>query len=318
MSDTPLVSIVTPSYNQAAYLEQTLRSVLEQDYPNLEYLVADGGSTEGSVEIIQRYASRLAWQVSEKDGGQAEAINKGLRRARGEYVAWLNSDDCYLPGAVSAAVRLLHANPAVGLVYGDVYAVDAAGRRNNLMRYEQWGLKDLLCFRILGQPGVFMRRAVLEQAGYLDHSYHYLLDHQLWLRLAALAPMLYSGQTWAEARYHEEAKNVARAAEFGGEAFRILDWAAVQPQIAPTLQRHFRAARAGAERFNARYLVDAGREGEAWQGYLRALKLDWREAILEWKRILYIPFARLGLRRLKAWVLARRRRRFAARGEDQA
>lgn len=317
MSEAPLVSIVTPSYNQAAFLEQTLRSVLQQDYPNLEYLVVDGGSTDGSVEIIRRYSDRLAWQISEKDNGQADAINKGLRRARGEYVAWLNSDDCYLPGAVSAAVRLLQAHPEAGLVYGDVYAVDAAGRRTNRMRYRQWGLKDLLCFRILGQPGVFMRRAVLEQAGYLDLSYHFLLDHHLWVRMSALAPMVYAGQAWAEARYHEQAKNVARAAEFGAEAFRILDWAALQPEIAPTLQRCSRSARAGAERFNARYLLDAGREVEAWQGYIRALKLDWREALLEWKRILYIPFARLGLRGIKERVLARRRRRFSAGKEGE-
>jgi glycosyltransferase involved in cell wall biosynthesis len=111
MTVSPLVSVVTPSFNQAAFIEQTLRSVLEQDYPAIEYLVADGASTDGSVEIIQKYADRLAWWVSEKDHGQAEAINKGFTKATGKYIAWVNSDDYYLPGAIRAAVEVLEANP---------------------------------------------------------------------------------------------------------------------------------------------------------------------------------------------------------------
>ena len=107
---------MTPSYNQAAYLEQTLTSVLKQDYPRLEYLVVDGASTDNSIEIIKKYANKLAFWTSEKDNGQAEAINKGLSRASGEIVAWLNSDDMYLPGAISAAVKAFAANPEVVLV----------------------------------------------------------------------------------------------------------------------------------------------------------------------------------------------------------
>ena len=179
MSDAslPRVSIVTPSFNQAAFLEETIQSVLSQDYPELDYIVIDGGSTDGSVEIIEQYADRLAYWTSEKDSGQADAINKGLARTTGEIVAWLNSDDTYLPGAIHAAVEALQANPECGLVYGDVLAVDGQGQPTNLIRYEDWGLDGLLQFKIIGQPAVFMRREALAKAGELDTSFHFLLDH---------------------------------------------------------------------------------------------------------------------------------------------
>src|ERR1043165_7317408 len=144
----PLVSIITPSYNQAAYLEQTIQSVLTQDYPRIEFMVIDGGSTDASVEIIKKYADRLAYWVSEKDSGQAEAINKGLTRAKGEILAWLNSDDYYLPNTILAVVRCFDENPDVDLIYGDMLAVDGDGRIINLLKYKQLSLEDLLCFQI--------------------------------------------------------------------------------------------------------------------------------------------------------------------------
>ena len=175
----PLVSVVTPSYNQASYLEATLQSVLEQDYQPLEYLVVDGGSTDGSQAIIQQYANKLAWWVSEPDQGQADAINKGFKKATGEIVAWLNSDDLYLPGAVSAAVEIFEEHPEVGVVYGDAISADGEGRLLNELRAASWDVLDLLQFKIICQPAVFMRRSALEAVGYLDPSYHFFLDHQL-------------------------------------------------------------------------------------------------------------------------------------------
>ena len=206
-----LVSVVTPSFNQSAYLEQAIRSVLEQGYPEIEYMVMDGASTDGSVEIIRKYSSRLAYWASEKDSGQADAINKGMRRAKGEIVAWLNSDDYYLPGAIESAVAALEANPQAVLVYGNMLAVDQAGQTINQLRYRQLTLEDLLCFQIIGQPAVFMRRAAFEKAGGLDLDFHFMLDHQLWIKIAMQGPLVHVDQTWSAARYHPLAKNRAQA-----------------------------------------------------------------------------------------------------------
>ncbi|KUK46398.1 MAG: Putative glycosyltransferase, partial [Anaerolinea thermophila] len=187
----PLISIITPSYNQAAFLETTLQSVLDQEYTNLEYLVVDGKSTDGSQDIIRRYADRIAWWVSEKDNGQADAINKGLLRAQGDIIAWLNSDDFYLPGTLIKVADHFQTHPETGLLFGNLLAVDETGDQINTLRYAGYTLADLMTFHIIGQPAVFFRREVLQQAGLLDLSYQYLLDHQLWIRMASICQMRY-------------------------------------------------------------------------------------------------------------------------------
>jgi len=290
----PLVSIITPSYNQAAYLEQTIQSVLAQEYTPLEYLVVDGGSTDGSLEIIQKYAPRLAWWASERDAGQADAINKGLRRANGEIIAWLNSDDLYLPGAVSQAVAAFQAEPGVGLVFGDAVTIDTAGLQLNRLSFGNWGLDELVCFRIICQPAVFMRRQVLEQAGHLDPSYHYMLDHQLWLRIAQIAPIRHIPQVWAAARHHPGAKNVAQPAGFGQETLRVLAWMEAEPGLAAYLSANRRRVEAGAYRLNARYLLDGGQPGPALRAYGRALLRSPRFALRHWHRMLYAVLSLVG------------------------
>lgn len=287
MHSLPRVTVITPSFNQAEYLEQTLHSVLNQGYPNLEYLVIDGASTDGSVEIIRRYANQLSGWVSEPDHGQGEAINKGFARASGEIVAWLNSDDLYLPGAINAAVRAFQNHPDIGMVFGDVVSMDGSGNPINVMTYGPWGLDDLLQFNIIGQPAVFIRRDVLEKAGFLDTSYHYLLDHQLWLRTAQRASTLYVHERWAAARYHANAKNVAHAAEFGEEAYRIAAWVKTQPELDESYRRLHRRIWAGAHRMNARYLLDGGQPRAALKAYMRSLGAYPPIALRESRRILY-------------------------------
>ncbi len=296
-----LVSIITPSYNQAAYLEKTILSVLNQEQASIEYIVVDGGSTDGSFDIIQKYANSLAWWVSEKDSGQAEAINKGLKRATGEIVAWLNSDDLYLPGAVKGAIAALENQPQAGMVFADAVTIDPLGKPLNTLTFSDWGLKELIAFRIICQPAVFMRREVLERAGYLDLSYHYLLDHHLWIRMAKLAPIQHIGAYWAAARHHPEAKNVAQPAGFGREALRLMDWMHADPELAPLIATHRKHVEAGAYRLNARYLLDGGQPGPALQSYGQALLADPGFTLQHWHRILYAFMSLVGGTGLSKW-----------------
>jgi glycosyltransferase involved in cell wall biosynthesis len=309
MSDTPLVSIVTPSFNQAQFLEPAIQSVLGQENVCLEYIVVDGGSTDGSAEIIRKVAGRLAWWVSEKDAGQAEAINKGLQRARGDILAWINSDDYYLPGAFEAVVRYFEEHPQTGLLHGDVLAVDEAGRRLNLLRYDNWGLQGLMEFRIIGQPAVFMRRSALEQAGLLDPTYHYLLDHQLWLRVAQNTGMHYLPVTLAAARYHSRAKNIAHPDEFSQEIQRIAGWMETQPALAEMLAQNRKRIQAGMHALSAFYLVEGGKPAPALKEYRHAFCAHPPTALHAWRRIISALLMQVGLDRLRRIYLAGRSRR---------
>jgi glycosyltransferase involved in cell wall biosynthesis len=302
--ELPRVSVITPSYNQAAFLEQTIQSVLSQNYPNLEYMVVDGGSTDGSLEIIQKYAHRLAWWVSEKDSGQAEAINKGFKRASGELVGWLNSDDLYQRGSIQAAVEAFQCHPEAGLVYGDVLSINAAGDPINLMKFAPYTLQDLMAFKIICQPGAMLRRSVLEQAGLLELRFHYMLDHHLWLRMVRLAPMVYLPRLQAAARFHPAAKNLAHAPKFGEEALQVAAWLAAQPEFAPFFISH--KVWGGAYRVNGWYQVEGDRPAAALSSYGRSLANDPAAALADWRRILYASLALLGLTRLKGVYYAAR------------
>jgi glycosyltransferase involved in cell wall biosynthesis len=293
------ISIVTPSFNQADYLKQTIRSVLDQNYADVEYLIADGASTDGSVVIIKEHSERLAWWVSELDAGQADAINKGFSRATGEIIAWLNSDDYYLPETLATVAELFAANPNAGIIYGDVLSVDGAGNPINVQKFSQYSVEDLMQFKIISQPGVFMRRSVLEQAGYLDQNYHFLLDHHLWLRMAQLAPMIYVPQTLAVARYHDSAKNIAHAEKFGAEAFKILDWMDTQSMLRSLLKTNRKKVLAGAHHLDAFYLVEAGKMRAGLAAYWRAFRNHSPTALKSWKRILYAFLSLLGFKRVR-------------------
>ncbi len=178
-------SIVTPSYNQAPFLEQAIRSVQEQDYSCFEHFVFDGGSTDGSVDIIRKYADRLTCWVSEKDGGQSDSINKGWARSTGDILAWLNSDDIYLPGALRAVAKTFATNPQAVAVVGDCLRVDKSGNKIGREVIGRMDLYSLLtCDQTIAQPAVFVRRQVYETIGGLNSNLYYALDWDYWIRLA--------------------------------------------------------------------------------------------------------------------------------------
>lgn len=218
MTDQPTISVMTPSFNQADFISQTIHSVLTQNYSHLEYLIIDGGSTDGTLDILRSYSGRLTW-LSEPDHGQAEAINKGLQRATGDILAWLNSDDLYLPGALQCIADFFTRQPDVDMVYGDYHLIDSRGKL--LLRKKEIPFDyNILLYGLdyISQPTTFFRRRVVERVGYLDESLHYGLDWEYWLRIArAGGQVAHIPRYLAAARWHPQAKTIIAPAQMYAE-----------------------------------------------------------------------------------------------------
>ncbi|HVO24572.1 MAG TPA: glycosyltransferase family 2 protein [Candidatus Margulisiibacteriota bacterium] len=257
----PLVSIVTPSFNQAQFLEETIRSVLEQEYPRIEYIICDGGSTDGSADIIRRYADRLAWWCSERDAGQSDAINKGWRRASGQVWAYLNSDDVLLPGAVRAVVAAFQAHPGAGIVHGDWIWIDAAGAEQGAGHGAPTDFRKLLRdgqIQYVAQAASFYRSAIVRQVGLIDPGLHLSMDYDLLLRLARVAAAVYVPQPLARVRLHATAKTSALT------------------------ERHWQESLAVRARYGGRYLLKP-RLGYWRYRTLRALPAPVQAAFRRWR-----------------------------------
>ncbi len=205
----PLVSIVTPSFNQGAFIAETIDSVLAQDYPRIEYIVMDGGSTDDTISILDQYGDRVRW-YSERDAGQSDAIRKGFDRTSGEIIAWLNADDLYLPSAVSRAVDAFRRLPEAGFIYGKAEFMDRDGRMTGEQLHVPWSFDKLLNrFNYVPQAATFFRRSAYDAVGGISADLHYLMDYDLWLKLGRAFPASDVPEALARVRMYPETKTAS-------------------------------------------------------------------------------------------------------------
>lgn len=235
----PRITIVTPSYNQGCYLEETIRSVLLQGYPNLEYIIIDGGSTDGSVDIIRRYESQISFWVSEPDGGQCQALNKGFAHATGEWLAWLNSDDIYLPGALWTVAQTIRARSDADWIVGSVQVGDQClkqlGVFEPVCNTDNW--LDFVCTKrkhgtALPQQGSFWSRRAWDIVGNLNDELQFAMDHEYWGRLAfhGFRPLCLTTGL-AVFRQHENAKTASGFTKFLSDEKVVVDkWLSRVPE----------------------------------------------------------------------------------------
>lgn len=204
----PRISVVTPSFNQARYIETTIKNVLDQGYPNLEYIIMDGGSSDGSAQIIESYSDRLAYWVSEPDEGQTDALVRGFERATGEILCWLCSDDLFEPNALFEVAETFVQNPGWQVVYGDGVWIDAEGRpfkRKKEMGFNRFVF--LYDYNYLPQPSTFWRRGIYEKVGGLDPSFDLAMDGDLWARFTEHTDIHHVPRSWSRMRFYPEQKN---------------------------------------------------------------------------------------------------------------
>lgn len=241
MTDWPKISIVTPSFNQGNFLEKTILSVLEQDYPNLEYIIIDGGSTDNSVEIIKKYEQHLTYWVSEPDRGQSHAINKGFERATGEIFGWLNSDDWYHSGALKAVAEAFAANPDAGAVVGAGDYIDEEGRMQlDCTAPDEVNLGTICSWfdKYFWQPSCFFSRKCWKKCGPLDETLDFAMDVYLWIRIAKVQKFITIRNLLSTSLKHSGAKTTFNLPQSDITAIKVIIQTAGEECLSTALQSY--------------------------------------------------------------------------------
>lgn len=218
----PKISVITPSYNQAEFLEATLQSVVRQQYPNVEHIVIDGGSTDGSVEVIRRYEDKLAYWISERDQGQTDALVKGFNKATGDILCWLNSDDLFEPWTLHEVTCFFEDNPTARAVYGDSTWIDLKGKVIRPKKEHHFNrFIWLYDHDYLPQPSTFWRAELYEKVGGLDRTFDLAMDSDLWIRFADVVDFYHVRRPWSKMRFYPEQKTQRLHLESNKEALTI-------------------------------------------------------------------------------------------------
>jgi len=272
-NDKPLVSIATPSYNKGRFIEETILSVKNQTYPRIEHIVIDGGSTDGTLDILRKYDNSIIW-ISEPDKGQSDAINKGWRMSKGEILGWINADDTYMPWAVEIAVKYLSEHPDVHMVYGRCSVMDEYGKVQGRGDGTRFNLSDLICGRnMVPQPTVFFRRQVLDTIGYLDSNLHMAMDADLWIRIGLKLKIEYIDQLLANFRLCPGTKSVEEPYKFAIDRFYMLDKLFSDPALPEEIGELKRRAYSGIHLMSGTYHHHLRHMKEARKHFIEALIL---------------------------------------------
>lgn len=314
VDDCPLVSLVTPSFNQASFLEDTILSVKGQDYPRIEHIVIDGGSTDGSVEILRAYASELAYWISEPDGGSSDAVNKGWRRAQGDYLWILNSDDTFAtPHIISALVQYLEEHPDIDLVYGDIFWTDAIGHIIGERIFPEYDLLTL--FLDEGQlpfAGCLMRRRVLNKVGYFDTNFVSCDDFDYFIRVALAGKLGHLRQFTAYFRVHPDSSTQARLPLSAEETLRVCAKYLHSPTAPPEIRANRRRIWGRAHHYAASCYFRSGYPQQAREHLLKAFRFTPGRMLRPWLwgMLLICCLDRERSLRVRASVLRRSRRSY--------